>query len=72
MYKKNLQSVHDAMKQLAVDGELDDVSYEQIAAEAETSRRSVARAISELIAQGKVRRIHAKGRSVTNLYEVKP
>lgn len=69
MRSENIDAVHRAMLDLSDGGELR-ASYEQISVKAKTPRRTVARAINELIEQGKVRRVHAKGRGITNLYGV--
>lgn len=70
MYKENVQQVYEAIKALSVDGELL-ASYEQIASKANCSRRTVARAINVLCAEGKINRLHAKGRGITNIYTIK-
>lgn len=71
MYNHHLIAIHKAMLDMSKNGSLI-ASYEEIASKAKTSRRSVARGINELIAMNKLHKIHAKGRSITNIYEVKP
>lgn len=69
MYQDNVQRVFDAMTSLAEGNELL-ASYEQIAAKAGCPRRTVARAINVLCGEGKISRIHAKGRGITNIYTI--
>lgn len=63
-------AIHTAMLFMSKDGILV-ASYEEIAKAAKTRRRSVARAIVELCNDGLVKRTHGKGRSITNIYEVR-
>lgn len=69
MYNRNLAKVQKAMYELSNKGDLA-ASYEEIAKQSGVPRRTVARAINMLEEDGLIKRIHAKGRGITNLYQV--
>lgn len=62
-------SVAVGLKALEANGSVI-ASYEEIAAASKASRRTVARAIDYFCQKKLVRRIHAKGRGITNIYEL--
>jgi DNA-binding IclR family transcriptional regulator len=70
MYKNNLERVYIAIRDLAENGIAHDISYEDIAKKSGVPRRTTARAIAGLVRQGRIKKIHAKGRSICNIYEV--
>lgn len=67
MYHRNLNAVYHAMEELCKNGCVI-ASYEEIASKALVSRRSVARALNQLEKDSVIKRIHAKGRGITNIY----
>lgn len=69
MYIRNKIAVFDAMVCLSKNNELL-ASYEEIASKAQLPRRTVARAITELVDSGYIKRTHAKGRGITNIYHI--
>lgn len=71
MQKHHKNHIFNCLIQMQVNGQII-ASYEEIAQKSETSRRSIARAISEFVSEGKIKRIHAKGRGVTNIYSITP
>jgi DNA-binding GntR family transcriptional regulator len=69
MLGRNVDAVFSAMRLLSRNG-IVLASYEQISAKSNIPRRTVARAINELIKRGNINRTHAKGRGITNIYSI--
>ena len=70
VYAHNRDKVYNAMISLSDEGELA-ASYEEISSAAGVPRRTAARVIKELEADGSLTRIHAKGRGITNIYHIR-